>query len=125
MHAAAWLLAATALLAAPVWAADTAARDLAATCAACHSAPAGTPDAPPLLAGMPAPAMQAALTAFARRERPATVMHHIAAGLTSAQIALLAQWFESAPKPAAARQAPQGGQENSGAVLRFLESQPR
>ncbi|GAA0743601.1 hypothetical protein LRH25_06455 [Ideonella azotifigens] len=28
----------------------------------------------------------------------------------------------SAPRPAAARQAPQGGQENSGAALRFLES---
>lgn len=98
MHAAAWLLAATAWLAAPAWAADTVARDLAATCAACHSAPAGTPDAPPPLAGMPAPTMQAALTAFARRERPATVMHHIAPGLTAAQIALLAQWFASASR---------------------------
>jgi len=31
----------------------------------------------------------------------------------------------SAPKPVASRQAPRGGQENSGAALRFLESAPR
>ena len=34
------------------------------------------------------------------------------------------RFLESAPEPAAARQAPRGGQENSGAAQRFLESAP-
>lgn len=69
------------------------ARDLAATCAACHSAPPGTPAAPPRLAGMPPAALRAALAGFAAGTREATVMPKIAKGLTPAQVEQLAAWF--------------------------------
>lgn len=65
----------------------------AATCSACHSAPPGTPGAPPPLAGRPAADLRAALAGFAAGTREATVMAQIAKGLTPAQIDALAAWF--------------------------------
>lgn len=76
------------------------ARGLAATCAQCH----GTGGKPvpggvlPVLAGMPAPYLEAQMKAFQSGARPATVMHQIAKGYSEAQIAQLAAYF-AAQKP--------------------------
>ena len=69
------------------------ARDLAASCAACH----GTNGQPkgdfPKLAGLERSAFIAAFGAFRAGERSATVMHQHARGYTDAEIALMADWF--------------------------------
>jgi len=88
------ILAATALVALPAAAQDTASRNLAASCAICHGTEgrAVTKDVIPL-AGLPKEHIVAQMQAFRDGKRPATVMHQIAKGYTDAQMNSLAGWF--------------------------------
>ena len=92
----AFLFAAAALAAAPVFAQDYQARNLAAPCAICHgtegrSATKGSPLI--ALAGLPHDHIATQMRAFRDGRRPATVMHQIAKGYTDPQIDALAAWF--------------------------------
>jgi len=69
------------------------ARDLAASCAACHGTNGHAKGDFPKIAGLERSAFIAAFGAFRSGERPATVMHQHARGYTDAEIALLADWF--------------------------------
>jgi sulfide dehydrogenase cytochrome subunit len=71
------------------------ARDLAASCAACHGTHGHAKGDFPKLAGLDRSAFIAALGAFRSGERPATVMHQHARGYTDSEIALMADWFAS------------------------------
>ena len=83
-----------ALAAAPVFAQDTAARSLAASCAICHGTEgrAVTKDMASL-AGLPKEHIARQLRDFRDGKRPATVMHQLAKGYTDPQIDALAAWF--------------------------------
>jgi cytochrome c553 len=89
-----FLILATALVAMPVAAQDTASRNLAAGCAICHGTEgrAVTKDVIPL-AGLPKEHIVTQMKAFRDGTRPATVMHQIAKGYNDAQIDALAAWF--------------------------------
>jgi len=91
-----FIVAATALVAVPAAAQDTASRNLAASCAICHGTEgrAVTRDAIPL-AGLPREHIVAQMKAFRDGKRPATVMHHIAKGYNDQQIDSLAGWFSA------------------------------
>ncbi len=69
------------------------ARDLAASCAACHGTNGLAKGDFPKLAGLDRSAFIAAFSAFRSGERPATVMHQHARGYTDSEIALMADWF--------------------------------
>ena len=69
------------------------ARNLAATCANCHGTNGQARGDSTPLAGLPAPQIIAALAAFKRGDRPATVMHQIAKGYSDAQIQLVAGYL--------------------------------
>ena len=90
------LVLAAAMAAAPttVAAQDTAARNLASSCAICHGTDgrAVTKDAIPL-AGVPKDHIATQMRAFRDGKRPATVMHQIAKGYSDEQIDQLASWF--------------------------------
>ncbi len=88
------ILAATAFVALPVAAQDTASRNLAASCAICHGTEgrAVTKDVIPL-AGLPKDHIATQMKAFRDGSRPATVMHQIAKGYNDQQIDSLAAWF--------------------------------
>ena len=80
-------------------------RSLAASCAACHGTQGNTvsagssSDSIPALAGVQKAEMIAKLAAFKSGERSATVMQRHAKGLTSDEIAAVAQYFsEQVPK---------------------------
>jgi len=80
-------------------------RSLAASCAACHGTQGNTvsgsngADSIPALAGVQKSEIIAKLAAFKSGERPATVMHRHAKGLTADEITALAQYFsEQVPK---------------------------
>ena len=88
--------AAAALAAAPAFAQDNQARNLAAPCAICHGTEgrALTKDSPLIpLAGLPRDHIATQMRAFRDGKRPATVMHQIARGYTDPQIDSLAAWF--------------------------------
>lgn len=88
-----------ALAAAPVFAQDTAARSLAASCAICHGTEgrAVTKDIASL-AGLPREHIVAQMKDFRDGKRPATVMHQIAKGYNDSQIDALAAWFAAQKK---------------------------
>ena len=73
---------------------DTAARNMAASCAICHgtNGHAVTGDIASL-AGLPRERIASEMRAFRDGQRPATVMHQIARGYTDAQIEAIAGWF--------------------------------
>ena len=88
-------------------------RSLAASCAACHGTQ-GNPvpsnqkiDTTPALAGADKSDIIAKLQAFKSGERAATVMHRHAKGLTSEEIAALAEYFSSQMPRASATLKPQ------------------
>ena len=92
----AFLFAAAALAAAPVFAQDNQARNLAAPCAICHGTEgrSATRDGVLIpLAGLPRDHIATQMRAFRDGKRPATVMHQIAKGYTDPQIDALAAWF--------------------------------
>lgn len=88
------VLAAAALVTAPVAAQDLQGRNLAASCAICHGTEgrAVTKDMVSL-AGLPRDYIVKQLQDFKDGKRPATVMHQIAKGYTEAQIEAMAGWF--------------------------------
>jgi cytochrome c553 len=74
-------------------------RSLAASCAACHgtngnSASANTPS----IASMDKATFVSRMLAFKSGERPATVMHRHAKGLTNQEIENLAEYFSQQPR---------------------------
>jgi cytochrome c553 len=78
---------------------DTAARDLAASCAQCHGTQGRSVSrevAP--LAGLPKAHIVSQMNAFKEGRRPATVMHQIAKGYSDSQIDLIAGYFAAQPK---------------------------
>jgi cytochrome c553 len=77
---------------------DTAARNLAASCALCHGTGGRsvTKDVGPL-AGLPREHIATQMRAFRDGNRPASVMHQIAKGYSDAQIDALAAWFSARP----------------------------
>src|SRR5689334_7878747 len=89
------IVAAIALMAAPAFAQDNNARNLASACAICHGTEGRpAPNAPPIpLAGLPADPIATQMRAFRDGKRPATVMHQIARGYNDAQIDAMAAWF--------------------------------
>ena len=92
----AFVIAALALAAAPVFAQDTQGRNLAAPCAICHGTEGrpATKDSPLVpLAELPRDYIVTQMRAFRDGKRPATVMHQIAKGYTDSQIDALAAWF--------------------------------
>ena len=92
----AFLFAAAALAAVPVFAQDNQGRNLAAPCAICHGTegrPAATASALIPLAGLPSDHIATQMRAFRDGKRPATVMHQIAKGYNDAQIDTIAAWF--------------------------------
>ncbi len=73
--------------------ATTAARDVAAGCAACHGTNGVSITRFPSLAGMPRADMVKKMQAFRNGTREGTVMPQLARGYTDAQIELAAAWF--------------------------------
>ncbi len=89
------------LAAAPLDAgADTTARDLAASCAACHGTDGNAVGRMPVLAGLDRQVIVEHFTAFRTGGRPASVMHQHAKGYTDAEIGLIADWFASRTRTA-------------------------
>ena len=87
------------LVAAPVSAQDTAARNLAASCAICHGTEGrGVTKDMVSLAGLPKEHIARQLRDFRDGKRPATVMHQLAKGYTDPQIDALAAWFAAQKK---------------------------
>ncbi len=73
---------------------DRNARDLAASCTACHSVSAGSaPGAIPALAGKDRDALIAAMQGFKEGKRPGTVMPQLAKALTDGEVAAISGWF--------------------------------
>lgn len=92
---------ATALVALPLAAPaqDNAARDLAATCAACHGTAGRSASSEVVaLAGLPKAHIVSQMQAFKDGTRPGTVMHQLAKGYTDRQIEALAGYFASQRK---------------------------
>jgi cytochrome c553 len=73
------------------------ARNLAATCANCHGTNGQARGEMPVLAGVPAEQIVAALADYRSGAQPATVMHQIAKGYTPEQIRLVAAYFAAQP----------------------------
>jgi cytochrome c553 len=87
-------------LALPAYAQENpAARNLAATCAACHGTD-GRAVTGELasLAGVPREHIASQMRAFRDGSRPATVMHQIARGYSDQQIDLIADYFSRRPR---------------------------
>lgn len=66
---------------------------LANACTSCHGVNGHSQTAIPAIAGQPAAALVAALTAFRAGERTGTIMGRIAKGYSDAQIAAIADYF--------------------------------
>jgi cytochrome c553 len=95
------LLLAAALAAAPCAALsqDTAARSLAASCAACHGTQGRSVSTEVVaLAGLPKEHIVSQMRAFKDGTRPATVMHQLAKGYTDQQIDAIAGYFAAQKK---------------------------
>lgn len=75
------------------------ARNLAASCAACHGTNGNSVGGMPALAGLERGYFSKQLKDFKSGERPATVMHQHAKGYTDTEIEQLADFF-AAQKPA-------------------------
>lgn len=73
-------------------------RNLAATCASCHGTDGRSAGGAASLAGVPAETMIQRMREFQEVKRPATVMHQLAKGYSSEQIAVVAAYF-AALKP--------------------------
>ncbi len=69
----------------------------ATACSGCHAQPARAGAAIPALHGRPAAEITAAMLAFRRGERPATVMDRIAKGFTEAEIPAISAWLAAQP----------------------------
>lgn len=75
------------------------------TCAACHGTYGYARDSAfPPLAGMDAQVFASEMKKFRSKERPSSIMSHIADGYSDAAIERMAQFFAALPKTA-----PQGG----------------
>lgn len=72
---------------------DMHARNLAASCAACHGTQGHSVGGTPVLAGMDKALFVAAMKDFKSGARPATVMHQHAKGYTDEEFELLAGFF--------------------------------
>ena len=73
------------------------ARNLAATCAACHGTDGRATGPMKTLAGLKAEAIVAALADFKSGATSATVMQQISRGYSASQIGLIAAYFASQP----------------------------
>lgn len=69
------------------------ARNLAASCSACHGTDGRSVGGNVALAGMPKEAMLKSMADFKQGKRPATIMHQLAKGYSDAQIELIAGYF--------------------------------
>jgi cytochrome subunit of sulfide dehydrogenase len=72
---------------------QTLARDLAATCSACHGTGGNSAGGMPSLAGRDARTLITQMNEFKLGKRPVTVMHQIAKGYDDEQITLIAEYF--------------------------------
>jgi len=72
---------------------DKHARNLAASCAACHGTNGRSSGGTPVLAGMDKAMFVGAMKDFKSGARPATVMHQHAKGYSEAEFDLLAEFF--------------------------------
>jgi cytochrome subunit of sulfide dehydrogenase len=72
---------------------DAAARDAAASCAACHGTNGVSAGSRPSLAGQPRERLVAVLREYKAGTRAGTVMPQLAKGYTDAQIDAIAAWF--------------------------------
>lgn len=81
-------------------------RVLAASCAACHGTNGNSVGITPVLAGLDRTHFITQMKAFRAGERPATVMHHHAKGLTEAEIEQLADYFSTQARKASAAPMP-------------------
>jgi sulfide dehydrogenase cytochrome subunit len=78
---------------------DSAARRLAASCAACHGSDGRSVTTEVIaLAGLPKQHIVSQMKAFRDGTRPATVMHQLARGYSDAQIDLVAGYFAAQRK---------------------------
>lgn len=68
-------------------------RNLAATCSNCHGTDGRSAGGAPSLAGVPAETTIQRMREFQEGKRSATVMHQLAKGYTSEQIAAVAAYF--------------------------------
>jgi len=75
------------------------ARNLAATCAACHGTNGASVTALPSLAGMSREEMVAKLREYKAGTRQGTLMPQLAKGYADDQIELAARWFAAQPPP--------------------------
>lgn len=82
-------------LAQPVQSADTARRDLAASCAACHGTDGNAVGRMVVLAGQDREVLVEKLVGFRTGGKAATVMHQHAKGYSDAEIALIAEYFST------------------------------
>lgn len=81
-------------------------RVLAASCAACHGTNGNSVGGTPVLAGLDRAHFVVQMKAFRAGERPSTVMHHHAKGLTEAEVEQLADYFFTLPRKASAAPMP-------------------
>ena len=81
-------------------------RVLAASCAACHGSNGNSVGGTPVLAGLDRTHFVAQIMAFRKGDRPSTVMHHHAKGLTEAEVEQLADYFAAQPRKASASPMP-------------------
>ncbi len=72
---------------------DKHARNLAASCAACHGTNGHSAGGTPVLAGMDKAMFVGAMNDFKSGARPATVMHQHAKGYTDEEYSRLAEYF--------------------------------
>ena len=79
--------------------ADTVARSIAASCAACHGTNGVSAGVVPSLAGAPKSELASKLRDYKAGRREGTIMPQLAKGYTDEQIELAATWFAAQPAP--------------------------